>query len=101
MIGIGDRAAVNVDWGEASIDPNAKEPETRIDSVVEEHEASADSDMEDNEDTRGVFWVVSFSISSSITMSLLITASSFLAGLIAGAERTDALRGGRRVSLWR
>ena len=88
MIGIGDRAAVNVDWGEASIDPNAKEPETRIDSVVEEHEASADSDMEDNEDIRGVFRVVSlsFSISRSITMSLLITASSFSVGLTAGAE---------------
>ena len=47
-IGIGDRPAVNVDWGEAS----------RIDSVVEEHEASADSDREDNEDIRGVFGFV-------------------------------------------
>ena len=75
VIGVGDWATVNVDSGEASINPNAKEPETRIDLVVEEHEASADSDMEDNDDIRGVFQVASFSISSSITISLLIIAS--------------------------
>ena len=97
MVNTDEVALTDFNRVEASIDLTAEELDTQTDSLLEEDEARADSDKDDNDDMNGGGCVVLFSISSSMTISLLIMESLLDLGVITGVELIDVLGVGRCV----
>ena len=97
VVNTGEAASAGFNRVEASVDLTVEELDTRTYSVLEEDADIADSDKDENEDMNGGGRVVLFSISSSMTISLLIMESLLDLGVITCVELIDGLGVGRLV----